>query len=389
MHSQNSTKLSYSFNKSNMYLKQSKYNAKNDLCKEVKINHNYAIQESNDFFVLREKNVIIKVDKLNLNGNPMIGDYHDGKLIYNPNNQNYIFKIEFKLKSNSKNSSLKKYYRLEFLCHHTTIKRKGNRKFELQFEKYMSLISDNSSFENKKSIDSNHIFPKKGYNNANNSMSKKIHSLLFRIHDREVSKLNDNFKSFRPNNYKTSDQLKKRKYETARFLKDPNEPGTKKKIENYEKKIEKAKKEKIFNLLKEIPYPRFWALHGGSKSAARKGETGLLKRVKHSTEFNDHPFKSKLLCPIYSCYKVFDSVDKANEHLRDKHSKVFEVGFKVKENGKLKFEGDLDRMKINAFIFSKFQNDFIDKVIFQKGNKKLDELKKEIHQGKSKFNGSF
>jgi hypothetical protein len=391
MQNQNGGKRQDPFGQSNMHFKRSKYGSNEDPdFTEVKISHNFTSSESSDILILREKSVNIKVDKLAFNGNSMINDYHDGKLIYNPSNMKVIFRIEFKLKSNSKNANLGKYYRLDFHSRHTKIRRRGTRKFELQFEKYMSLISEVSSFEKKKSIDTQLIFPKKGsYGNSMN-MNHKEHSLTFRINDREISKLNENFKALRPNISKSSHISGKiKKYETARYLKDPGEPGTRKKIENYEKKIEKAKKERILKRLKEIPYPRFWTLSGGSKSSARKGETGLLKRVKQSTEFNDHPFKSKILCPIYSCYKVFDSVDKSNEHLRVKHSKIFEVGFKIKENGKLKFDGDLDRMKKNAFIFSKFQNDFIDKVIIEKGKKKLDELKKEIHQGKSKLSESF
>jgi hypothetical protein len=179
------------------------------------------------------------------------------------------------------------------------------------------------------------------------------------------------------------------KYEPARYLKDPNEPGTRKKIENYEKKIAKAKKKLVIKGLNEIPYPRFWALQGGSKTSFKKGETGLLKKVKQSSEYNDHSFKTKLLCPIYSCFKVFDSSDKANEHLKEKHGKVFESGFRIQSNGKLQMEGDLERMTMKAFIFFKFQNDFIDKVIFEKGKKKVNELKKELNEGKSKFTNSY
>ena len=283
-----------STNRQKMYLPRNSYSygeAQN--YSEVKISQSFSSQDADDVFYLRDVVINIKVDKLALNGNPMISDYFDGRLLFNPKHEaSDIFQIEFKQKSNSKNSKLKKFYRLEFLSTRTKIKRLGMRKFELQFEKYMSIMSDSSMFKSKESIDNSIIFPKKNFAGAQGGNSKgTMHSLVLRFHEREISRLNNYFKAYRLNIPKANGQTLKMKikYESARYLKDPNEPGTRKKIENYEKKIEKAKKEKILKGLKEIPYPRFWALQGGSKSSVRKGENGLLKRVKQTTEFPDHP----------------------------------------------------------------------------------------------------
>ena len=353
---------------------------KSDEHYEVKVSQLFSSHEQDDLYFLKDPSIDIKVDKLVFDGAPMIQDYQDGRLQCKKGKNPNVLMIESKLKSNSKNPNLKKNYRLEFLASETKIRRTGTRKFELKFRRFMSLVSDDTSGETKDSnIDIKLVFPPKNSKPQAHPPNPNYHKLTLRVHDRELSNLGKYFYVYRHKNNKPSLQSQKSraKYETARYLKDPNEPRFRKEIEKYEKKIVKAKKKKILERLKEIPYPRFWAMEGASKSSMRKGENGLLKRVKQTSEFSEHPFKSKVLCPIYSCFKVFDSPDKANEHLKKHHLKVFESGFRIKENGKLQFDGNLDRMALNTYIFSKFQNEFIDKVINEKGKKKIEELKRE------------
>ena len=170
------------------------------------------------------------------------------------------------------------------------------------------------------------------------------------------------------------------KLKNAKFLSDPNDPEVRKTCENFEEKLKKIHREKIPRYFDKIAYTRFWSR---DKSAVKKEELGTLKRIKQSS---DHSLKSKILCPIYTCFETFDSSDKANEHMREKHQHGVESSFNIKKNGKLEFTGDLDKMMKNVLLFSKIQSMFVQYGIIDKGNAKLEELKKEFDHGKSKFN---
>lgn len=388
-HNQPSKHRSDAHSRQQMYLKR--YEAQNST--EVPISANFTAQDLGYIFRLKETEVNFKIDKLALNGAQIVTNHQDSHFLYNPiDSRKEYFYIESKLKPSSKHKGLKQFIRMRFRTFETLIKRVGLKKLEMRFNEMSMYTDDSPSFKNNQKIEHEVIFPKKGY--SSNAPAPSIHHryvMTFRFNEGDITKFRTFFKAYRPNVPIGARMSQKdiSKYEPARYLKDPNEPATRKKIENYEKKIEKAKKTRIIKVLKEIPYPRFWSSHGGSKTSLKKGETGLLKKVKQSPEYADHPFKVKLLCPIYSCFKVFDSAEKANEHLKEKHSKVFETGFRIQVNGKLALEGDLDRITKDAFIFSKFQNDFMDKVIFEKGKKKLVELKKELNEGKSRFTNAY
>lgn len=169
-------------------------------------------------------------------------------------------------------------------------------------------------------------------------------------------------------------------------MKDFKNPEISSTLNKYIKNLSEYTAEKKNKMFKNVPYPRFWSFNRDtSNKKNQKNHQPFLKKIKTSTNSQLSKLKNQIFCPIYSCYYICESKDKMNEHFQQHHPKIFESGFKIQKNGRLEYEGDLEKLKVKALSFIKIQSEFIDKAIFPQGNQKHEEIKKLTEGIKNKF----
>lgn len=261
---------------------------------------------------INPKQFSLKIDKILFNKNLLREEFSDVKFrrLMGKKHQDRVI-CEFKSRVRTNNPEIPKFARLELKEDQALfVVRTDVKIIRIKFYSFELKASNTNTFASPTSIHPQILFGKKAFE------PEKANIITFHLSEKELGNLKNVFY------YKTTVPIgqtpkEKEKLENARRLIDPNEPNTRKKIEEKFEKLKKVKVETIKKqMMNTVPFPRF--LSNASEKSSRRNGGAFLKKLQQRVP-NGHPIKTKVFIFKITCISKIIFLYKINNKILDIH----------------------------------------------------------------------